>query len=38
MTTDDARHKAIENCSHNAQIKEDCVVVSVDNTETHPVN
>ena len=37
MSTDDAKHKAIENCRHNAQNQEDCIVVSVDNTGVaHP--
>jgi len=36
MTTDDARRKAVENCRHNAQNKEDCAVVSTDNSEPHP--
>ncbi|MGB9031803.1 MAG: dienelactone hydrolase family protein, partial [Acidobacteriaceae bacterium] len=37
MTTDDARHKAIDACRHNAQNQEDCVVVSVDNAAVaHP--
>ncbi len=33
--TDDARHKAIDNCRHATQNKEDCAVVSVDNAEAH---
>jgi len=36
MTTDDARHKAIENCRHAARNKEDCVLVSIDNAEVRP--
>jgi dienelactone hydrolase len=36
MTTDDARHKAIESCRHAAQNKEDCAVVSIDNAAVHP--
>jgi len=33
MTVDEARQKALENCNRNAQKKEACVVVSVDNAE-----
>ena len=36
ISTDDARRKALENCRHNTQNKEDCAVVSVDNAEVHP--
>jgi len=32
MTADDARRKALENCRHAAQNRENCVLVSVDNT------
>ncbi|MFY9748436.1 MAG: dienelactone hydrolase family protein [Acidobacteriaceae bacterium] len=37
MTTDDAKHKAIDSCRHKAPSPEDCVIFSVDNTGVaHP--
>jgi hypothetical protein len=36
INIDDARHKALENCRHNAGNNEECVVVSVDNIAVHP--